>query len=129
MPADLAWIAQLQEVASQLSEGKEVDIEHLKVDLFGNRIFIYSPKGDIYDMPEGAYPLDYAYRIHSDIGMHAAGFMVNGKMKPFNYVLQHGDVVEVITKANAKPKKEWLDHTITKHARDKLRSQLKKTRM
>lgn len=129
MPADLAWIAQLQEVAAQLSEGKEVDIEHLKVDLFGNRIFIYSPKGDIYDMPEGAYPLDYAYRIHSDIGMHSAGFMVNGKMKPFNYVLQHGDVVEVITKANAKPKKEWLDLTITKHARDKLRSQLKKTRM
>lgn len=127
MPADLAWIAQLQEVAAQLSEGKEVDIEHLKIDLFGNRIFIYSPKGDIYDMPEGAFPLDYAYRIHSDIGKHAAGFMVNGKMKSFNYVLQHGDVVEVITKTNAKPKKEWLDLTITRHARDKLRSQIKKT--
>lgn len=126
MPADLAWITQLQEVAAQLSEGKEVDIEHLKIDLFGNRIFVYSPKGDIYDMPEGAYPLDYAYRIHSDIGRHAAGFIVNGIMKPFNYRLQHGDVVEVITRPGAKPKKAWLDLILTRHAREKLRSQLKK---
>lgn len=126
MPADLAWIGQLQEVAAQVSEGKEADLERLKVDLFGNRIFIYSPKGDLYDMPEGAFPLDYAYRIHSDIGKQAAGFRINGKMVPFDKHLSHGDIVEVITKRTSKPKPDWLDMVITRHARDKLRSQLKR---
>lgn len=127
MPADLAWISQLQEVAAQISEGKEADVERLKVDLFGHRIFIYSPKGDLYDMPEGAYPLDYAYRIHSDIGRQAAGFRVNGKMVAFDRKLNHGDVVEVITRRSSKPRPDWLEFVITRHARDKLRAQLKKT--
>lgn len=126
MPADLAWIQQLQEVAAQVSEGKDADIERLKVDLFGDRIFVYSPKGDLYDMPEGAFPLDYAYRIHSDIGRTAAGFRVNGKMVPFDRQLHHGDIVEVITRRSARPKPDWLEVIITRHARDKLRSQLKK---
>lgn len=126
MPADLAWIQQLQEVAAQIREGKDADIERLKVDLFGDRIFVYSPKGDLYDMPDGAYPLDYAYRIHSDVGRAAAGFRVNGKMVPFDRRLHHGDVVEVITKRTARPKPDWLDMVITRHARDKLRAQLKK---
>lgn len=126
MPADLAWIQQLQEVAAQVSEGKDADIERLKVDLFGDRIFVYSPKGDLYDMPEGAFPLDYAYRIHSDVGRAAAGFRVNGKMVPFDRRLHHGDIVEVITKRTARPKPDWLDMVITRHARDKLRAQLKK---
>jgi len=127
MPADLAWISQLQEVAAQVSEGKDADLERLKVDLFGNRIFVYSPKGDLYDMPDGAFPLDYAYRIHSDIGRQAAGFRVNGKMVPFDRALQHGDIVEVITRRNAKPRPDWLELVITRHARDKLRAQLKRT--
>lgn len=127
MPADLAWIQQLQEVAAQVSEGKEADIERLKVDLFGDRIFVYSPKGDLYDMPEGAFPLDYAYRIHSDVGKQAAGFRVNGKMVSFDRQLHHGDIVEVITRRSARPKPDWLEMVITRHARDKLRSQLKKT--
>ncbi|HAC56414.1 TPA: bifunctional (p)ppGpp synthetase/guanosine-3',5'-bis(diphosphate) 3'-pyrophosphohydrolase [Candidatus Saccharibacteria bacterium] len=127
MPADLAWISQLQEVAAQVSEGKDADLERLKVDLFGNRIFVYSPKGDLYDMPDGAFPLDYAYRIHSDIGRQAAGFRVNGKMVAFDRTLQHGDVIEVITKRNAQPRPDWLELVITRHARDKLRAQLKRT--
>ena len=127
MPADLAWIQQLQEVAAQVREGKEADIERLKVDLFGDRIFVYSPKGDLYDMPEGAFPLDYAYRIHSDVGKQASGFRVNGKMVSFDRRLSHGDIVEVITRRSAKPKPDWLDMVITRHARDKLRAQLKKT--
>lgn len=126
MPADLAWIQQLQEVAAQVREGKDADIERLKVDLFGDRIFVYSPKGDLYDMPEGAYPLDYAYRIHSDVGRAAAGFRINGKMVPFDRRLSHGDIVEVITRRAARPKPDWLDMVITRHARDKLRAQLKK---
>lgn len=126
MPANLSWIHELQEVATQLRHGDEVDISKLKIDLFGDRIFIYSPKGDIYDLPEGAYPLDFAYLIHSDIGRHTAGFMVNGTMKPFNYRLQHGDMVEVITRRTAKPKKDWLDNVITRHGREKIKAQLKR---
>ncbi len=126
MPADLRWITELQEVAAQLHEGKEANVEHLKIDLFANRIFVYSPRGDIYDMPEGSYPLDFAYRIHSDLGSKASGFIINGKMKPFSYKLQYGDVIEVITNKNAKPKLDWFDHIITVHARNKIRGQLNK---
>ncbi len=124
MPADLRWIRELQEVAAQLKEGKEIDVEHLKIDLFGDRIFVYSPKGDIYDLPEGATPLDFAYRIHSDLGEKASGFIVNGKMEKFNYRLQNGEVVEVITKKNAKPNTDWLSWVFTSHARNKIRAQL-----
>lgn len=127
MPADLAWIQQLQEVAAQISEGKEADMERLKVDLFGDRIFVYSPHGDLYDMPAGAFPLDYAYRIHSDIARHATGFRINSKMVSFDHRLAHGDVVEVITRRNARPKPDWLELVITKHAIDKLRAHLKRT--
>lgn len=126
MPADLAWIKQLQEVAAQISEGKDANVELLKVDLFGDRIFVYSPNGDIYDMPSGSFPLDFAYRIHSDVAKNAVGFRANGKMIPFDTRLAHGDTVEIITKRSARPKPTWLDLVITRHAKDKLRSQLKK---
>lgn len=126
MPADLRWITDLQEVASQIHEGKEVDVEKLKVDLFGDRIFVYSPKGDIYDLPDGSYPLDFAYRVHSDIGQHAAGFIINGKMEPFTYKLKYGDVIEVITRRDAKPKARWRETIFTGHARTKIRAQINK---
>lgn len=127
MPASLQWISQLQEVAAKLKAGEEVSMDALQLDLFANRIFVYSPKGDIYDLPEGSFPLDYAYRIHSDIGKHAAGVRVNNKMVPFDYKLQNGDVVDIITRRLNHPKPAWLDLVVTTHARDKLRSQLKKT--
>ena len=126
LPADLAWIQKLQEGAAQINEGKEANVDLLKVDLFGDRIFVYSPNGDIYDMPAGAYPLDYAYRIHSDVAKNAVGFRVNGKMVPFDTHLRHGDTVEVIKKRSAHPKPDWIDLVMTRHARDKLRSQLNK---
>jgi GTP pyrophosphokinase len=127
MPAHLTWITQLQEVAAQLKAGEDVSMDSLQIDLFGDRIFVYSPKGDIYDLPEGAYPLDYAYRIHSDVGKHAAGCRVNNKMVPFDRQLQNGDMVEIITKRSSQPKPAWMDMVVTGHAREKLRSQLKKT--
>lgn len=127
MPAHLQWINELQEVAAKLKAGEEIDVEHLKVDIFANRIFVYSPKGDIYDLPEGAYPLDFAYRVHSDIGKHAYGFKVNNKMVPFDRQLKDGDIVEVITKRTMKPKTEWLTFVATGHAREKIKNQLKKS--
>ena len=84
MPADLSWIRELQEAAALISEGKRFDSNKFRMKLFSDRIFVYSPKGDIYDLPRGAFPLDYAYRIHSDIAARASGFKINGVMKSFN---------------------------------------------
>lgn len=104
MPADLSWIRELQEAAALISEGKRFDSNKFRMKLFSDRIFVYSPKGDIYDLPRGAFPLDYAYRIHSDIAARASGFKINGVMKP-----------------------DWRDVIITPHAKDKLRLQLSRS--
>ena len=127
MPADLSWIRDLQEAAALAGEGKRFDSDKFRMKLFSDRIFVYSPKGDIYDLPRGAFPLDYAYRIHSDIAAHASGFKINGVMKPFTYHLRHGDTIEVLTNKSARPKPDWRELIITPHAKDKLRLQLSRS--
>lgn len=123
---ELQWIVQMQEVAQRLRDGEDVDAEQLQIDIFGDRIFVYSPKGDIYNLPEGALPLDYAYMVHSNIGKHAYAFRVNDKIHAFDKPLEAGDVVEVITRKTSYPKADWLDLVKTSHARIKLRAQLRK---
>jgi guanosine-3',5'-bis(diphosphate) 3'-pyrophosphohydrolase len=125
LPAHLQWISQLQEVASRLRHGAEISQDQLDIDLFGDRIFVYSPKGDIYNLPDGALPLDFAYLVHSDIGNHAYSFRVNGNIHPFDKPLRNGDVVEVVTRKLSQPKPAWQDLVRTSHAREKLRSQLR----
>ena len=125
LPSHMQWITQLQEIANRLGSGEEITSDQLNVDLFSDRIFVYSPKGDIYNLPEGALPLDFAYLVHSDIGKHAAGFKVNGSIHPFDKPLHNGDVVEVMTRKTSSPKKAWLDHVKTTHAKTKLRAQLR----
>jgi len=126
LPAQKQWISQLQEIASRLGSGDEISKDELDVNLFGDRIFVYSPAGDIYNLPDGALPLDFAYMVHSDIGKHAYSFRVNGNIHPFDKPLQNGDVVEVVTRKMSLPKQAWLDLVQTTHARTKLRAQLKK---
>ena len=126
LPAHLQWISQLQEIAARLTTGEEIPQEQLNIDLFGNRIFVYSPKGDLYNLPEGALPLDFAYLVHSDIGLHAYGFKVNGSIHAFDKPLENGSVVEVVTRKLPQAKRTWLDLVRTTHARNKLRSQLKR---
>lgn len=126
LPANMQWITQLQEIASKLRSGEDISQDQLTVDLFGNRIFVYSPKGDIYNLPEGAYPLDFAYLVHSDIGKHAYGFRVNGSIHSFDKPIKNGDVVEVITRKTSVPKQTWLELVTTTHARAKLRAHLRK---
>jgi GTP pyrophosphokinase len=125
LPAHLQWINQLQEIATRLRSNEEVSNAQMNIDLFGNRIFVYSPKGDIYNLPEGALPLDFAYLVHSDIAKNAYSFRVNGKIHPFDKPLQNGDVVEVVTRKLSIPRRAWQDLVTTTHARNKLRSQLK----
>lgn len=129
LPAELQWITQMQAVAARLREGEEISHEQLNIDLFKNRIFVYSPKGDIYNLPEGSLPLDFAYLVHSDIGKHAYSFRVNGKIHAFDKPLHNGNVVEVITRKLAQPKNDWIDLVTTSHARTKLRMQLRKLGM
>src|SRR5690606_19795793 len=126
LPSHLQWISQLQEIALRLQNNEDIPIDQLNIDLFGNRIFVYSPKGDIYNLPEGALPLDFAYLVHSDIGKHAYSFKVNGRIHPFDRPLANGDVVEVVTRKTSLPKQAWADLVTTAHAREKMRSQLKK---
>ncbi len=127
LPSNMQWISQLQEVVAKLKNNEEISADQLNIDLFGNRIFVHSPKGDIYNLPEGALPLDFAYLVHSDIGKHAYSFRVNGKMHPFDKPLQNGDIVEVVTRKLSLPKQAWKDLVTTTHARNKLRGQLSQT--
>ena len=126
LPGHMQWITQLQEIATKLRSGEEIPESQLTIDLFGDRIFVYSPKGDIYNLPEGAFPLDFAYIVHSDIGKHSYSFKVNGSIHPFDKPLQNGDVVEVVTRKSVTPKQTWLEMVKTTHARTKLRAQLRK---
>lgn len=126
LPTSLLWITELQNTAARLRAGKKVDIKKLKLNLFADKIFVYTPKGDIIDLPKGALPLDFAYRLHSEIGEHVIGVKINGKMSNLNKKLEHGDVVEILTSKKQMAKESWFDKIVTPHARQKLRQQLNK---
>ena len=127
LPTNLLWITELQMTAARLREGKKVDLKKLKLNLFADKIFVYTPKGDIIDLPRGALPLDFAYRLHSEIGDHVVGVKINGKMGNLNKKLEHGDVVEILTNKNQIPKQSWLDKIITSHARSKIMHRLNRS--
>lgn len=128
LPVSLQWITELQEVATRLKDDPEnIDSSQLAIDLFKDRIFVYSPKGDIFNLPDNALPLDFAYSVHSNIAGRATGFRINNKIAPFNQRLMNGDVIEVITSKKVAPKADWLDLMVTSHAKHKLRAQFKKS--
>jgi GTP pyrophosphokinase len=124
LPRNLLWILEMQEAAQRLSSG-EASVGGLKLDLFDDRIFVYSPKGDIYDLPEDATVIDFAYAVHSDVGEHAQGAKINNKMAKLSSTLKNGDIVEVLTRNNVKPNSGWLKHVRTTKARQKIRAFLK----
>ena len=124
LPTNLLWIRELQESATKLASGEKVDNKKLKLNLFADKIFVYTPKGDIIDLPDGSMPLDFAYRLHSEIGASCTGAIVNGKMVNLNTKLKQGDIVEIITTKNSRPNVCWLDKVFSRHARHKLLSQL-----
>lgn len=124
LPTHLLWIKELQETSTKLREGKRVDSKKLKLNLFSDKIFVYTPKGDIIDLPKGALPLDFAYRLHSEIGAKTTGVKINGKIANLNTKLKQGDIVEILTGKNQTPKVGWFDKLFTPHARQKLRQQL-----
>ncbi|MBM3209849.1 bifunctional (p)ppGpp synthetase/guanosine-3',5'-bis(diphosphate) 3'-pyrophosphohydrolase [Candidatus Saccharibacteria bacterium] len=126
LPAHLQWITELQEIAARLQNGDEISTDQLAIDLFGSRIFVYSPKGDIYNLPEGALPLDFAYLVHSDLAKHAYSFKVNGNIHAFDKPLENGNMVEIVTRKMPQVKPTWVNLVRTTHSKEKLRAQLKK---
>ena len=122
----LAWIRQTLEWQQEARDSQEF-METLKVDLFSNQVFVFTPKGDVIELPAGSTPLDFAYKIHSRIGEKCVGARVNGKMVPITYVLQNGEIVEVVTSSNSRgPSIDWLKIVKTNSARTKIRQYLKK---
>lgn len=118
------WINKLQE-ALENNEGDAVDfVEQFKLNLYSKEIFVFSPKGDLKSLPKGATPLDFAFSIHTEIGMKTRGSKVNGKLVPLSHELQSGDRIEILTSENAKPNSNWLDYATTARARSKIKSYL-----
>jgi GTP pyrophosphokinase len=114
------WLRQLLEWQRDLKDDREF-IESVKVDLFPNEVYIFTPKGAVRQFPIGATPIDFAYSIHSDVGNHCVGAKVNGKIVPLRYELRNGDTVEILTSPNQKPSKDWLKFVKTSRAKTKIR--------
>lgn len=119
-----AWLRQLMEWQQDLKDPKEF-LETVKVDLFTDEVFVFTPKGDVRSLPRGATPVDFAFAIHSDVGSRCVGAKVNGKIVPLRYKLKNGDQVEVLTSAQAHPSKDWLTFVRTSRAQQKIRSFIK----
>jgi GTP diphosphokinase / guanosine-3',5'-bis(diphosphate) 3'-diphosphatase len=115
-----AWLRQLMEWQRDLKDPTEF-IETVKIDLFQDEVFVFTPKGDVKALPKGATPIDLAYAIHSKVGEHCSGARVNGLIVPLRYALRNGDTVEILASANQKPSKDWLKFVVTSRARTKIR--------
>jgi GTP pyrophosphokinase len=114
------WLRQLLEWQRDLKDNREF-IESVKVDLFPNEVYIFTPKGEVKQFPAGSTPIDFAYSIHSDIGNHCVGAKVNSKIVPLRYELRSGDTIEILTSPNQKPSKDWLKLAKTSRAKAKIR--------
>ena len=121
----LKWIAQIREWQNE-AEGTKEFLENLKIDVFKNRIFVFTPTGDVIDLPEGATPIDFAYLVHSEIGNHCAGAKVNNKMISLDHPLKNGDKCEIIVRKSKKPSRSWLSFVKTNYAKSKIRVALEK---
>jgi GTP pyrophosphokinase len=122
----LAWVRQLMDWQREVADATEF-VEGLKLDVFQDQVFVFTPKGDVKDMPAGATALDFAYRIHTDVGHRCIGTKVNNRLVPLDYRLRNGDIVEVITtKAAHGPSRDWMNIVRTSHAKEKIRQWFKR---
>lgn len=116
LPKSIEWIKDLIEWQKQVNESTEF-LHTLKTDFFKDRIFVFTPKGDVIELPAGGTPIDFAYAIHSDIGDHASAARINGKFLAIDHPLKNGDVVEIEIKKTSRPTTKWLEHARTTNAR------------
>ncbi len=120
----VAWLRQVMDWLREMKDPQEF-METLKIDLFEDEVFVFTPRGDVKTLPAGATPIDFAFSVHTDIGMHTVGARVNGKMVPLDYRLQNGEFVEILTSKNARPSQDWLSVVKTSKARSKIRGYFK----
>src|SRR2546428_1946326 len=116
----LAWFRQLLELQQDAHTPEEF-LEFLKVDLYQDEIFVFTPRGDVKRLPKGATPIDFAFAVHTEVGQHCQGARINGRIAPLHRPLKNGDTVEVMTSPQAKPSRDWLAHVQTARARHKIR--------
>ncbi len=123
----LTWLRQLLEWQHDYRDARDF-IKDLKGELFTDEVFVFTPKGDVIDLPSGSVTLDFAYKIHTDVGNHCTGAKVNGRLVPLDYQLKTGDMVEVVTSKQGSPSRDWLKLVKTSHAKNKIRNWFKKER-
>ena len=123
--SQLSWLEQIKEMQSEASDSKDF-LSSLKIDLFSDTVFVFSPKGEVYELPQGSGPLDFAYKVHSGVGNSCMGAKVNKKIVPLDYQLKNGDIVEILTSKQAKPSLDWVNMCKTSQARNKIRQWFKK---
>ncbi|MCL2080124.1 MAG: TGS domain-containing protein [Oscillospiraceae bacterium] len=122
-----AWVRRLLE--SQQDSDTQEFMQALKVDMFADEVFVFTPRGDVVNLPAGSTPIDFAYSIHSEVGNRMTGAMVNGRMVPYSHVLANGDIVKILTSNSAKgPGRDWLDMIKSPEARNKIRQWFKRER-
>ncbi len=122
--ARFAWLRQLVEFQQEVADPAEF-LDSVKVDLFSDEVYVFTPKGQLKVFPRGATPIDFAYTIHSEVGEHCSGARVNGAIQPLRYQLHNGDVVEILTNPEQRPNKDWLDFVATGRARSKIRAYIR----
>ena len=120
----LSWFRQVLEWQQDTREPEEF-MEFLRIDLFQDEIFVFTPKGDVKQLPKNATPIDFAFAVHTEVGLHCAGARVNGRIAPLARELKNGDTVEVITDPRHKPSRDWLAFVKTARARQKIRQWIK----
>ena len=120
----LAWFRQVLELQLDAETPGEF-LEFLKLDLYQDEIFVFTPTGDVIQLPKGATPLDFAFSVHTQVGAHCAGAKVNGRIAPLSRELKNSETIEILTNPNAKPSRDWLSHVRTGRARHKIRQMLR----
>jgi len=118
------WLRQLMESQKEVKDPKEF-LDTVRLDLFPDEVYVFTPKGDVKALPEGATPIDFAYTVHTDVGHHCVGAKVNGKLVPLRYTLRQGDIVEVVTSPGQHPSRDWLKIAKSNRARAKINQWLK----
>lgn len=121
----LTWLRQLVEWQQDLKDAQEY-MDTVKMDLFADEVFVFSPRGDVFDLPKGSTPIDFAYRVHTEVGNHVTGARINERMVPLATPMRNGDIVEIITSKSAHPRMDWLNIAITHSAKSRIRQWFKK---
>ena len=118
--AGIVWLRQLMEWQQEIPDPRTF-LSALKIDLYPDEVYVFTPKGDVLSFPRGATPLDFAYRVHTELGHHCSGARVNGRLAPLRTELRNGDIVEIAANANREPSRDWLNVVVTPRARSKIR--------